>query len=742
MVGVIQQRVDAAKQEEADVAKQEGADAPQWNVLVRAKVYTEIRALTEAEAKVKAEAKTLAKLKAKLAKYEAIIKTEIKALTKDKAKAMALTEVKAKAEAESESAVSMTTPLCDLATDCLRLSIHFFYPIQQCAQQIYHSALFLSPTLSPLRKSCLQRFINKQLSHVAVFSGAPDTWGLLLRTINIRPRHLTSIATFSQRIIAACENIVNIYDAVTFVLQQSLCAPEKVTKIQGSMDGSILFFAHSFSVTMWDVQTGGFIHTFTTRSKINDFAASKIDNHIACGLFDGSVTFWDTHTKKKGKVSGNSQPVVTIFWLSSQKLAVAAQSSVYICDISTCRIWGIVSTPGPVWGVVFADSYAHRQKLLVGISQPSEKVDQEPCILKFIEYSSLRISTPPIMFPGWELPPSTPPGGLMSPMLVGDNIACITLPSGVQLFNISSHNWTNNPPPLDAATSLDVSMNRNLVAHTKDSIQIFSLDVLGADKAHSDAHFSHIYPLGEKHITCLKADMSVTILELETLQELFPGNDTLPLGSLLTDQPPFTDTSAGHGPVAEPSVLAVVQAWQSGIPLPNQTEAADEDKALSGLSPNFTWVAAVYNSPRQELRVIGVRDGVTLAKVPLKLGNAGIKKVYNLTFDSETRFHLKVEEPGRHLHIPYDIIASPSGRYPYTITQGEPAPLSELRATPPFTLDANCEWVIDRESRKICWISPGNLRRGNGGHFWAGLSLVMLGGDGVVRKLTMKEPEC
>jgi hypothetical protein len=41
----------------------------------------------------------------------------------------------------------------DLATDCLRLSMHFFHPIQQCAQQVYHTALPLSPTSSLLRNS-------------------------------------------------------------------------------------------------------------------------------------------------------------------------------------------------------------------------------------------------------------------------------------------------------------------------------------------------------------------------------------------------------------------------------------------------------------------------------------------------------------------------------------------------------------------------------------------------------------
>ena len=115
--------------------------------------------------------------------------------------------------------------------------------------------------------------------------------------------------------------------------------------------------------------------------------------------------------------------------------------------------------------------------------------------------------------------------------------------------------------------------------------------------------------------------------------------------------------------------------------------------------------------------------------------------IYDIIFDSETRFHFKIDRPGWHAQIPYDLTASPSGDHPHTIIQGEPVPLSEPRPTPPYTLDANCEWVLDATGRKVCWISPADIRRGNGGHFWAGLSLVMVGGDGVVRKVTFKEPD-
>ena len=109
---------------------------------------------------------------------------------KTEARAKAKAETRAKAKAETRAMVLAS--LHDLATDCLRLSMHFFYPIQQCAQQVYHTAVPLSPTSSSLHKTCI---VDIQISCVTAFSGAPDTWGLLLRTIDVRPRQLTCIVS-------------------------------------------------------------------------------------------------------------------------------------------------------------------------------------------------------------------------------------------------------------------------------------------------------------------------------------------------------------------------------------------------------------------------------------------------------------------------------------------------------------------------------------------------------------------
>jgi WD40 repeat protein len=721
--------------------------------------------------------------------------------------------------------------LYDLATDCLRLSTHFFHPIQQCAQQVFYTALPLSPS-----ESCLWSVVD-YVSPVTAFSGAPREWGLLLRTIDVSPRRLTCIATSAQRIVAACEDIVNIYDAVTFVLRQSLRTSETVTKIQGSPDGSTLFFSHSRSITMWDVQTGGLTHTFSTRSEIKDIAVSTTGDLIACGSSDGSVTFWNIDTKVEGEGFGNSQPVVAIFWLSPGKLAVATQGTVYTHDIGYGETSGPFPIPGRVWGMVH--SPFGRGEILVGTLRSGEGVGWNSSFLRITTSKQGRTSTPPTTkkLPSSRRParasPSTvgsvsrvprqsttssssnlqvssirrgadresssltglrtvstssvasfnvpakistshhtfsalsPPNGLkgrtlktlesnplftrqltrpgeeLSNLMVGGKvIAWIVLPRGVRSFDTESWDSIGNPPLLDAATSVAVSLNRNLVAQTEDSIQIFTLDVLKARKARNDTRSSHIYPLGDRHIVCLlQPNRRLTVLWLKTLRELYPDGDTSSFGTLPVNELPSVRALFSRGFVGEFGVSMVMKAWRSGAPLPEWAEAANEDAPLSGLSPDCTRIVTFYGSPRWELRLKRAKDGAALAKLPLERDGFGTGKVYDVAFDSNTSFHLKMDGPGRHFRVPYDIIPSPSKRHSPTITEGESMPLSEPREAPPYTLDENCEWVVDAESRKICWVSPGNVRRGNGGHFWAGLSLVMVGDDGVVRKLSFREPD-
>jgi WD40 repeat protein len=482
---------------------------------------------------------------------------------------------------------------------------------------------------------------------VAAFSGTPDKWGLLLRTIDFRPRHLTCIATSAQKIVAACEDIVDIYDAVTFVFQQSLRAPEAVAKIQGSPDESTLFFAHSHSITMWDVQTGGLTHTFTTQSKIADITVSVAGDHIVCGSSDGSVKFWNVNTKVEGRGFGNGQPVVAILWLSPQTFAVATQGAVYTRAIDDGENLGYSSIPGRVWGMVHSPS--DTGELLVGTLQsrkgaswnssflkvPWRKLERPSETLKSGQGTGRRSRLPrvPRDKPGnaLETPELKPlltqqlarPGGeLLNPMVVGKVIAYITLPRGVRSLDTDFERRINDPSLLDAATSVAVSLSRNLVAQTEDSIQIFSLDVLKTSSARSNVRTSHVYPLGGKHIVCLlQSNKRLTVLDLRTLLKLSPDDNTASLGSLPTNRSPSARASFSRGLVAEFGISVVMKAWRSGTPLPEWAGAADEYVPLSGMSPDCTRIVTFYGSPRWELRVKDAKDGTILANLPLGDGD-------------------------------------------------------------------------------------------------------------------------
>lgn len=622
--------------------------------------------------------------------------------------------------------------LSKLATDYLRMTMYFFYPIQQCAQHTYDTALLLSPKSSIPHKTNKQRIAPGRV-YVTSYLNAPSDWGLLLTTISVGPKRPTSITTFTEKIAVACEDVVNIYNAVTFAIEQSLHTLQPITRIQGSGDGSILYSAHSHSVMSWDIQTGGLINTFHTRSEISDTAISQMDGHIACGLSDGSVACWNAHTKNERNF-GNGPPVVAVRWLSSAELVVATKSFVYVTDIVTGSVSISVRTPNPVWGIVVLSSGT----VVVGTSESGPGGDREVYSLSHIGCKWGSSSRSPWVIHQVERSQAEHHGQLICPMEVGRQIACITPPSGVRTLTIAGGRLFR-PSLLGKAKSLGVSLQRNLVVQTEDSVQIFSTEVLASSTSGpDDVHLSHIYPLDEKHVVCLQTNRCLTIIQLETLRKLRFGVDTLPLGS------PSASARApcSRGLVAEFGALMVMQAWRSLTPLPKWTEVDEGGALLGGLSPTCTRIVTLYDLPQRELRVKDMKDGSILAKLPLE-HNVFKEKgaVYDLTFDSETVFSLKLDGPGYHIKIFYEIIASP-GQYPYTIKQRQSEPLLEPRATPPYTLDANNEWVLDVQSRKICWIPPEHMQRGNGGHFWVGTSLVMLGSDSVVRKLSLKEPEC
>ena len=76
-------------------------------------------------------------------------------------------------------------------------------------------------------------------------------------------------------------------------------------------------------------------------------------------------------------------------------------------------------------------------------------------------------------------------------------------------------------------------------------------------------------------------------------------------------------------------------------------------------------------------------------------------------------------------------------RFPIGIVE---VPGEEILPEHPYSLDENLEWMVDAKSRRVCWLPPGYVTGIEGGHFFVGSSIVTAGQDGIVRKLTFREP--
>ena len=159
----------------------------------------------------------------------------------------------------------------------------------------------------------------------------------------------------------------------------------------------------------------------------------------------------------------------------------------------------------------------------------------------------------------------------------------------------------------------------------------------------------------------------------------------------------------------------------------------------NGLPGDLGWELCVQRSS----------DGRVLASIR----QAG-RSPNNIVFTSETQFYTEVThvratstplpEPQNYTKVKDDdkghsvrttFTLTPTTSKSYRIQE-----VSEEILNAPYTLDENLEWVVDAESRKVCWLPPGYVSGIENGHFFVGSSIVMAGQDGTVRRLTFRDP--
>ena len=333
--------------------------------------------------------------------------------------------------------------------------MHFFHPVQQSARHLYHSALPLSPKSSTFFP---KKYIQEKTLVTGV-AGTPSGWGVVIRTIKANSGNFTRVTTFSHRIAAACDNgTVCVYDSVTGALRLSLSPTDPVREIRGTPDGSLLFCAHEGPlVTIWDIQTGGLIHTFVLECKAEDIAISLGGCYLSCRLSDGSVKIWEVESKLEGPVVLGGSPVAGLCWVEpEQYLTVAGGTSVFVWDAAVGRVVRRFLIQDSIRGMVYSEKL--RRMAILTTSGAESAIT--------IIYPSTGIS-----FTRW----SPPQLSCFAPFQTSTQFVFGMEIPGLMLFDPLAQCWKRSTHPA-TITSISTSSNGTTAANAVGSgIQLLSL---------------------------------------------------------------------------------------------------------------------------------------------------------------------------------------------------------------------------------------------------------------------------
>ena len=164
-----------------------------------------------------------------------------------------------------------------------------------------------------------------------------------------------------------------------------------------------------------------------------------------------------------------------------------------------------------------------------------------------------------------------------------------------------------------------------------------------------------------------------------------------------------------------------LQSWGFHREVPSWAVELDEMPDIVRISPNAIRLVTVHTSgDLSRVCMWNAQNGRLYAqrKVPPPL---------DIQFTSDTRFYADYHR----YQVSYTV--PPLGRGIRYERQNLPLPerLQERR----YLVDEMREWVV-RGSKRVCWIPPGYIGSVEHSYCWAGSSLVMVGQDGMLRKLT------
>ena len=590
--------------------------------------------------------------------------------------------------------------LRSLAEDCLRFTMHFFHLIQQSASHIYHSALPLSPKSSTFHSRALSK-----KTKITGFHGRSDAWGIVLRTITTEK--FTCMVTFANKIAAASENgMVGIYDSVTGVLKLSLNLADPVQAITGSPDGSLLFCAHKTpSITAWDMQTGGLIHTFNLESNVEDIAISLKGRYLAYGLADGSVEVREVAEEMGGAAIWTGSPIARFCWLEpEEQLVVSTGALVDIWDIVTGTVLRSFTARFLVHRMIYSQKLNHLATMATSAS------GTEVAIIN----------------------PRT--GATAASHWIRQNPSCLAFSQtaqdlvygmgthGIRLLDVPTLNLKAFKYP-DTITSISSLQNGTVVANfASSSIQLLSLDgghdesqqsIISALTAHifDQGRITAIFPTSRDHILLLETATMAQLLKIPVLNTgLPPTDDTTICASYENRMAVYYFREGDKG---------FLQLWGFHEEALRWTAEVDGVPEMIRISPTTVRLMTLH-------AMGGYTWNAQTGQLDARLTD--FSSDLDIEFTSETEFR-----PQYYKHrVPY---AARSWRIDISGEGFLPCSSERSQEKSFIRLDDAHEWVL-RHSEKICWIPPGYIGSAEPSYCWVGLSLVMDGQDGMVKKLT------
>ena len=525
----------------------------------------------------------------------------------------------------------------------------------------------------------------------------------------------------TAKIVGACDDgTVRIYDSVTGVLRLSLRPEFPIQEMTGVPDGSLLVCTHSGRpfITLWDIQTGGLVQTFILKRQAKGTTVSLNGRYLACEASQNTVNLWETASRTQypapWEIFGSNTPC----WLAPEEL-------IMVVDRGSVCILNVVTKGPPVHKLAVSGSvhnavYSQIFDQLAIMSLPFlggnsfTVVDVKTGTFSTLHSSGERLSS--IAF-----------SQTTKQLVCGGEVP------GLEMVDISTGCWTHFDFPA-TVTSVSTLSNGTVVANIPGSgIQLLKLDQEHASPTQHTPPTLATYPLDKGRIIAIvpTTEDRVILLETATMLQIFSiftrkgSNRTVVFHASLENKVALLCFAEEK--------MCCLQMWEFSHHRPRWTALGSEPPSVGSISPARTRLVTFHGgNGRSLIRVWDAYGGKLMAET--SINEPHFPSPLDITFDSENRFYFCYS----HHREPYNF-QSWTKVYPivHSVTRLEKQWLDGQALVKRYRLEDR-EWAFCG-SERICWIPPGYIGSAPASYCWAGSSLVVVGQDGTLRKLTFLE---